>query len=206
MVVDAVRAAGHKVVEWNPPSQATARRVHLAFLKADGGHDIHKQLDLSGEPLIPQLEPTFKLKDPISLVKYHDLTVEGRDYEAAYSDYWNSTAEADGQLVDAVIMPVAPHAAVIPGKYYHTAYTEAINLMDYSAIVIPVTKANQKIDKFDANYESMNDLDHKNWEAYDPEIYDGAPVGVQLIARKYEEEKVWAIGKILRDALKKASS
>ena len=25
-----------------------------------------------------------------------------------------------GLLVDAVIMPVAPHAAVIPGKYYHT--------------------------------------------------------------------------------------
>jgi len=25
-----------------------------------------------------------------------------------------------GQLVDAVIMPVAPHAAVIPGKFYHT--------------------------------------------------------------------------------------
>ena len=25
-----------------------------------------------------------------------------------------------GQVVDAVIMPVAPHAAVIPGKYYHT--------------------------------------------------------------------------------------
>ena len=25
-----------------------------------------------------------------------------------------------GHAVDAVIMPVAPHAAVIPGKFYHT--------------------------------------------------------------------------------------
>ena len=24
-----------------------------------------------------------------------------------------------GQVVDAVLMPVAPHAAVIPGKFYH---------------------------------------------------------------------------------------
>src|SRR5947207_1824532 len=85
-----------------------------------------------------------------------------------------------GVVVDAVLMPVAPHAAVIPGKYYHTgmapcplifviwyspsvstayvplclhgkqltrrswqtAYTEAINLMDYSTAVIPVTTAN----------------------------------------------------------------
>lgn len=74
----------------------------------------------------------------MSLLEYQKLTIEGRDYEAAYCDYWNSTRcdkgmspagltsrplnlkQAAGQLVDAVIMPVAPHAAVIPGKYYHT--------------------------------------------------------------------------------------
>lgn len=106
---------------------------------ADGAYDIHKQLNLSGEPLIPDLCKVFKAKDPISLLEYQKLTVEGRDYEAAYSDYWNSTRcdkgmscgslnvtrssklnKIAGQLVDAVIMPVAPHAAVIPGKYYHT--------------------------------------------------------------------------------------
>jgi amidase len=66
-------------------------------LKADGGHDIHRQLDLSGEPLIPQLQKSFELRDPISLLEYHALTIEGRDYEAAYSDYWNATAKDDGQ-------------------------------------------------------------------------------------------------------------
>lgn len=120
MVFDAVKNAGHNVVEWKPPDQGTAKRVHLAFLKADGGHDIHKQLDLSGEPLIPPLRDTFKLKDPISLIEYQNLTVGRREYERKYSDYWNSTSDSDGQLVDAVIMPVAPHAAVIPGELYHT--------------------------------------------------------------------------------------
>jgi amidase len=181
-VVECVRNAGHQVVDWTPPDQRTAKRVHLAFLKADGGHDIHKQLRLSGEPLIPPLRESFKLRDPLSLIKYQELTVEGRDYEAAYSDYWNSTGDDDGQLVDAVIMPVAPHAAVIPGKYYHTgsaivssgsmhvadrstAYTEAINLLDYSVVVIPVTKADQTVDIADPNYEPLNDLDAKNWNA-----------------------------------------
>ena len=36
----------------------------------------------------------------------------------------------------------------------------------------------------------------------DPEIYDGAPVGLQLVARKHEEEKVWAIAKIVDAALR----
>jgi amidase len=82
---------------------------------------------------------SFQLREPINLLKYQDLTLEGRDYCAAYADYWNASAEEDGQyhapfsqtpsltlpacqgqIVDAAIMPVAPHAAVIPGQYYHT--------------------------------------------------------------------------------------
>lgn len=180
-VVERVKQAGHKVIEWNPPDQRNAKRVHLAFLKADGGHDIHKQLRLSGEPLIPPLRETFRLRDPLSLIRYQELTVEGLDYERTYSDYWNSTGDEDDQPVDAVIMPVAPHAAVIPGKYFHTvtgvdhmpqnyansdlAYTEAIKLLDYSATVIPVTKADQKIDKANPDYQPLNEVDARNWNA-----------------------------------------
>lgn len=165
-----------------------------------------------------------------------------------------------GQVVDAVIMPVAPHAAVIPWKYYHVGkmtsqrlysycitsidlrlihirlidYTEAINLLDYSAIVIPVTRADKEIDKFDHTYIPTNERDRKNHEACkssflaspfpsteyydpspyplmsrhlyadDPEMYHGAPVGIQLVARKYDEEKVWALGKMVHAALQNA--
>ncbi|KAH0536017.1 hypothetical protein FGG08_007084 [Glutinoglossum americanum] len=84
-----------KVVDWNPPLHSTARGVHWAFLMADGAHDIHKQLSLSGEPLIPDLEEWFQLRDPINLLEYQDLTLQGRDYCEAYSDYWNSTADGD---------------------------------------------------------------------------------------------------------------
>lgn len=67
---------------------------------ADGGYDIHQQLDLSGEPLIPDLQATFKLTGPLPVPVYQRLTVEGRDYEASYSDYWNSTSDSDGTWVN----------------------------------------------------------------------------------------------------------
>ncbi|RMZ79350.1 hypothetical protein DV737_g3444, partial [Chaetothyriales sp. CBS 132003] len=197
----------------------------VTFLKADGFHDIHAQLNLSGEPLISDLEESFQLRPPLGLLEYQDLTLQGLEYEAEYCAYWNSTAEDDGQIVDAVIMPVAPHAAVIPGKYYHTgkcdlglvsilvanqmvltalaAYTEVINLMNYSVVVIPVTKADKNLDRVDDSYQPLNAKDKLNWEAYDPDIYHGAPVGVQLVARKFEEEKIWAIAKIVTAALEK---
>lgn len=40
----------------------------------------------------------------------------------------------------------------------------------------------------------------------DPEIYHGGPVGVQLVARKFEEEKIWAIAKIVVAALEKTKA
>ncbi|KHN96905.1 general amidase [Metarhizium album ARSEF 1941] len=204
VVVAALQQAGHLVVDWRPPPQRTAERVHLSFLKADGAHDIHSHLGLSGEPLIPELQESFRLKPPMGLLEYQHNTLEGLAYEAKYSDYWNQTASDDGQIVDAVIMPVAPHAAVIPGKYYHTAYTEAINLLNYSAVVIPVTKADRALDAIDSDYRPKNEIDQRNWDAYDPEIYHGAPVGVQLVARKFEEEKILAIAKIVFAALEEA--
>jgi len=111
--------------------------VQVSFLVADGGNDIHKNLELSGEPLIPDLAKVFKLRDPDPLLKYQGLTIEGLEYEQLYSDYWNSSGDDDGEpsadhspsvradsakarQFDAVIMPVAPHAAVIPGRFYHT--------------------------------------------------------------------------------------
>ncbi|KAK6219342.1 hypothetical protein LQW54_002330 [Pestalotiopsis sp. IQ-011] len=98
-------------------------------------------------------------------------------------------------------MPVAPHAAVIPGKFYHTAYTEVINLMNYSAAVIPVTRTDKDVDVLDKDYQPSSDLDRKNWEAYDPEIYHGGPVGLQLVGRKFEEEKILSIAKIVLAAM-----
>jgi len=37
--------------------------------------------------------------------------------------------------------------------------------MDYSAVVIPVTRADKTVDKSDPHYEPLNDVDAKNWEA-----------------------------------------
>lgn len=108
---------------------------------------------------------------------------------------------------------------------YEIAYTECINLMDYSVAVIPVTKADKSIDLFDNDYAPLNEVDKMNWESCksmsrfpfrsstcfhlahvtrqdDPETYDGAPVGLQIVACKHDEEKVWAIAKIVDSALK----
>jgi amidase len=71
----------------------------VSFLHADGANDIHEHLNLSGEPLIPPLERSFQLRDPIPLLKYQELILDGLNYEIQCSDYWNSTGDADGRYI-----------------------------------------------------------------------------------------------------------
>ncbi|KAF4548199.1 Acetamidase-like protein 2 [Elsinoe fawcettii] len=204
LVVDALRQSGHKIVNWHPPPHSEAERIHMSFLLSDGGQHVHEQLELSGEPLLPELT-YLKRKPPMKLLEYQDMTLQGLDYEAKYAAYWNSTADDDGQIVDAVIMPVTPHAASIPGKTYHTAYTEVVNCLNASAVAFPVTEADQTIDVADPTYEPISDKDRLNWAAYDAEIYHGAPVGLQVMGRKFEEEKILAIARIIRACLESAA-
>jgi amidase len=51
----------------------------------------------------------------------------------------------------------------------------------------------------------MNELDEQNWKWYDPDAYDGAPVGIQIVCKRYEEEKVWAIAQIVDKVLKSST-
>ena len=202
MIEDVLTRAGHEVIDWNPPSHSDAAQIHMGFLQSDGGHDIHKQLELSGEPIIPPLRQLFEPAPPFSAVKIQELVIAARDSCDAYLEYWNSTATADGCEVDAFIMPVAPHAAVIPGRQVYIGYTAIVNLLDYSAAVIPVTNADKEVDLADSSHVPLNDLDGLNWSWYDPEAYHGAPVGLQIVCKKYEEEKVWAIAQIVDTLLR----
>lgn len=99
--------------------RTNTRRQKMAFLTADGCQDVFHQIELSGEPLLPELAHELKKGKPMELLEYQDLTLQGLDYECQYSDYWNASGGNDGQIVDAIIMPVAPHAGVISGQFYH---------------------------------------------------------------------------------------
>jgi len=205
MTVDALLKAGQKVIPWTPPDHAEAWSIHVEFLKSDGGLDVWSQLNLSHEPLMPGLDDFLGTGPvaPESVLDYQANSLRRGNYLERYMRYWNSTKllTGTGRVVDAVLLPTAPHAAVIPGKFYHCGYADFIDLLDYTAITFPVTKADAKLDAVDTDYKPMNDLDKKNWEAYDAEMYDGAPVGLQLMGRRFDEERLISITQKVLDAL-----
>lgn len=144
--------------------------------------------------------------------------VKKREYQKQYMDYWNSTAELTdtGRPVDGVICPAAPHAAVLPCKYDHTGYSSFVNLLDYTSVGFPVTRADKNIDVPQPVTEFLSDMDRTVYDACkwivssrapcirlanhrpdDADAYDGAPAGLQLIGRRLQEEKVLTLAEYI---------
>jgi len=206
IVMKTVEKLGHKVVEWKPPSHADAAEITFKSWLYDGGADVHSAFDLSGEPMASQISSTYGTRqEEYSASQIAAVNVRKRQYQKKYMDYWNSTASitGTGRPVDAVITPLAPFAAARPDMYKYYAYSVWVNLLDYSTAVLPVTLADKNVDVVDKGYKPLNETDEKVWEAYDPELYDGAHVAVQIVARRFQEEKVLALTEYLGDALGK---
>ncbi len=75
--------------------------------------------------------------------------------------------------------------------------------MDYSAGVVPITHVDKALDKLPETFKfgKLNGVAKGAYKHYDAEAMHGVPVGVQVVGRRLEEEKVLAIMKRLEDAL-----
>jgi amidase len=80
-------------------------------------------------------------------------------------------------------------------------YTEVWNFLDYSALALPVSCVSQDTDRIYPSYQPRNAVDEWNWGLYDPERMHGHPVGVQIVGRRLEEEKVLAAARVFEDLL-----
>lgn len=179
----------------------------------DGGADLRHHLGLSGEDQAPQI---IVAKDgkamTVSELAAHNIAK--RVYQKEYMDYWNSTAEltGTGRPVDGLFCPLAPHASVIPTQYESVGYTGFVNVLDYTSLAIPVTFADKNVDvrptdgsaddsgyiKWNCElYSCFSRCAHADYCLDDAETYDGAPVGVQFVGRRLQEEKMLTLAEYL---------
>lgn len=75
--------------------------------------------------------------------------------------------------------------------------------LDYTAGVMPITHVDKTLDKLPAgfNIKKLNGIAQGAYKHYDAEKMHGLPVGVQVVGRRLEEEKVLAIMQRIEDAL-----
>lgn len=144
---------------------------------------------------------------------YKDLSVSDHwsqaklkyEYQQSYNKGWleSSKLTKNGEVMDAMLIPSWSSTSFKVGRHAFSpsTYTEVFNGLDYSIVVIPVTTVDAKVDKYPEGYEPLNAKDEINFKEYDPESYHGMPVCLQLVVRKYQEEKAIELAKLVVKAL-----
>lgn len=148
---------------------------------------IQGHLDTAGEPWVPlvhwncQSNPNVERLDMPGLWSW---TFQRDFYRYSYFQAWK---KAD---IDLLISPVGPSPAPQHGTSRYLGYSAIWNLLDYPGLAFPVTQVNLMQDSKDESYVSRNDDERWIWEHYEAEKEVGAPVGLQLVGQKLEDEKV----------------
>ncbi|EHK97221.1 putative Acetamidase [Glarea lozoyensis 74030] len=196
MVISVIEKLGHRTITWAPPSHQEGIDIAGKTFMFDGGTDVRAAFALSGEPMAPAIAQNYAKQSPEYTASQIAATnVQKRQFQKKYMEYWNSTSTitGTGRPVDAVISPLAPFAAAKRDTYDYYGM--------YGGAFLPVTTVDKEVDVVDEGYEPKSEQDEMIHKTYDPELFDGAHVGVQIVGRRFQEEKILTITEILGHAL-----
>ncbi|EIM86154.1 amidase [Stereum hirsutum FP-91666 SS1] len=190
--------AGHTIIEWIPKNLNVAGQLALKVWRSDGGADVRAQIDPSGEPWIPEvkelLQPVYDDATPkLTVFDLWQIQRARQLFATEWLENWNRTAEftGTGRPIDGLIMPVLPFTAKPHGGRYPYAYGSLSPVLDLSTGVFPVTRVDQELDQAGVDYVPLSEVDEEVHKFYEgPEKWKNATVGLQLIGRRLEEEKV----------------
>lgn len=193
------------VVDWMPYKHDEAWEIisHLYF--GDGAQEEIAAINESGEPWRPLSNFIIKENPSVKRLTVSELwywTARREAYKTAYAEKWNARATAtdaaddmDG-MVDVILCPAGPGAAPPFDSAKYWGYTAQWNILDYPALVFPVSRANPPPEEALKHHDFLSQQDEDNFRlwASGPEKYKGAPVSLQLVRRRYEDEKVRKLG------------
>lgn len=199
-----------ELITFPPYQHDEAWRIISSLYFSDGGTEEIEAIDASGEPWRP-LSTFIIMENPnvktLTLPETWKATIERDAYKEAYSRHWNSVntelpgpmsespvaVGAEGiqeKMVDVILCPVGPGCAPLLDTARYWNYTSQWNLLDYPAIAFPTGLACGAEDVAEKDYKPRNEQDAYNHGLYDPERYADAPISLQLVGRRYEDEKL----------------
>ncbi|KAL2367015.1 hypothetical protein RJZ56_000102 [Blastomyces dermatitidis] len=195
--VDKLRKAGHEVVDWDATGHKEGNDILDRFFLSDGGTTVQDILAATKEPIRPEMDRYGHAKDG-GVQALWKLHVERNRFQQSYMERWNACEGLDGLLT-----PTTPFATVEHGLFKHVGYTGVYNILDYSCLSFPCgVQADAAVDGPDVNETELSKVDGIVQREYNPSAVHGQPVSLQLVGRKFEEEKVVMMGEVILEALK----
>ncbi|CAI5760247.1 unnamed protein product [Candida verbasci] len=203
-VVEKLKAAGVKIVEFQPPNTKLAYETLNKAYNCDGNLISKEFLSASGEPLVKLTKWNLNFGDgakQYTIGENRQLNIIRDKLRTEYTRYL-----VDNKI-DFILSPtynnVAPHSEEI----YNWSYTGLYNILDFPTLVFQSgVFQDPNVDRWteeDLKYEYRSDLEKLENENYKPDEFIGAPVGLQLTGRRYFDEEIVAAGKTIVDDILK---
>ncbi|SEI35624.1 YALIA101S07e05666g1_1 [Yarrowia lipolytica] len=184
-----------ELVPFTPFNAADNWRIITTLYFTDGGKWLKDELNCVGEPLTDRIE-MIALKNPNCRRLNIEELWHAHDERDGFK--WNLRQEWNKAGIDMLIAPSLPGAAFKFGTSNYWGYTSYWNLVDYASVSVPFSTVKAS-DKPAENFKPRNKLDAE-WQAhYSPEIYEGAPLSIQLIAPRMHDEVIVEALKMFSD-------
>ncbi|KAK8843495.1 hypothetical protein IAR55_007155 [Kwoniella newhampshirensis] len=198
MAVEKLKKAGMEVVDYQPYKTKENWDIISSLYFTDGGEAVKAAAAESGEPLLPLTEWIIKQNSKVRTPHEHwDLVKRREMYRNEYASHFIS------QDVDVILCPSNPGPANVLGTSKYWSYTSIFNLVDYPSAVFPTgLYVDPEVDARDEKREFWSEKDEECWEAYSPELMQGAPISLQIAAPRWEDEKVMKALEIVSDIVR----
>jgi len=184
-----LKEAGHKIVTLDKfPSFKEATELSWSFFDIDNEGTGFKHIEASGEPWVTSVKdmytpPPEGRKDK-SLADLFEMNQKFLKFRAEWLKVFMENK------LDVIVAPGAHQTAVLHDTFRWPPYTVMWNLLAYPACIVPYLKADKSIDLPDPKIPD-----------YDPEMVDGAPCHIQVIARSEQDEELMAAVEQVAQAL-----
>ncbi|OTA63241.1 amidase [Hypoxylon sp. EC38] len=199
-----------EVVDWKPWKHDLAWEIIAKLYFSDAGADVKAAVEASGEPWTPLAKFILHENPHVrehTIPTLWDAVCERDDYRTKYAHLWNETAKSspDGRPVDVILCPAGPGVAPKHGTSRYWGYTSQWNLLDYPSIIFPTNDKvgepeREKSFDYDQDYTPLSESDkyfYDLWEQHGAEGYKDAPISLQLVARRFDDERLFRAAQIL---------
>lgn len=194
--------AGAKIVEFKPIRTVEAYETINKLYNCDGNSMQRKLLGDSGEPLAKLTKWCLNYGDGDKVYSVPENRKLNDIRDSLRQEYTTYLVE---NKIDFILCPTYNNVAPQPECVYNWSYTSLFNLLDFPTLAFQTGMfQDPKLDTWDPdhqNYKYRSDLEKLECNNYDPEIFKGAPIGLQLAGKRYSDESVVAAGKTIIEIL-----
>ncbi|KAH8725430.1 amidase signature domain-containing protein [Phaeosphaeriaceae sp. PMI808] len=190
LVEGQLKQNGVEVVNFSPYLHDEAWAILSSLYYTDGGEADSEDIAKSGEPWRPLSEWIIKENPCVKKLSIGELAYwneEREAYRKEYALHWNKSG------IDALLCPVGPGVAPKHNTAKYWNFTSQWNLLDYPGVAFPVCTVDKNIDRWESDQTPLSGHDKNNRKLWNPEEFHGVPVGLQLVGRRFEDEKILAI-------------